>query len=164
MPRPNPLHLLPAIILLATLAGTRPATAAADSPAAQTNNEVTLAGQTFSVELATTLAQRARGLMFRASMPANHGMLFLFPQPRPMAFWMKNTAMPLDILFFDQQSRLIAAYYNVPPCRSTPCPQYSSGKAAAMVLELNGGRGKSLGLTNHDTLAISDAEKLPRPQ
>jgi len=160
MPRANCLRLL----LYITLLGTLPLSAVADAPTNQANGEVSLAGQTFTVELATTQAQRARGLMFRASMPTNHGMLFLFPKPRPMAFWMKNTAMPLDILFFDRQSRLIAAHYNVPPCRSTPCPHYSSGQPAAMVLELNGGRSNSLSLNKDDQLVIILPKELPRPQ
>lgn len=160
MPRLHHLHLVLCITLLSI-----PALTANSAPSSeQTAHEVILKGQHFSVELATTQMQRARGLMFRSSMPSDHGMLFLFPKPRPMAFWMKNTAMPLDILFFDQQARLIAAHYNVPPCRSTPCAQYSSGHPAALVLELNGGRSASLKLAKGDKLTIVEPEKLPRPQ
>ena len=160
MSHPRRFYLLLCIVLL----GIPPLTASGEAASEQAHGKVILKGQTFSVELATTPAQRARGLMFRASMPANHGMLFLFTQPRRMAFWMKNTAMPLDILFFDQQSRLIAAHYNVPPCRSTPCPHYSSGPPAALVLELNGGRSAPLRLKQGDILTLVEPEKLPRPE
>lgn len=159
---PHPRHL--SVLLCIALLCSPPAATSGGAGSGQGTAELSLNGQTFSVELATTPAQRARGLMFRASMPADHGMLFLFPQPRSMAFWMKNTAMPLDILFFDQQSRLIAAHYQVPPCRSTPCPHYSSGRPAALVLELNGGRSAALKLREGDKLTIAQPEKLPRPQ
>ena len=159
---PHPRHL--SVLLCIALLCIPPAAISGEAGNEQDTTELTLNGQTLSVELATTPAQRARGLMFRASMPANHGMLFLFSRPRSMAFWMKNTAMPLDILFFDQQSRLITAHYNVPPCRSTPCPHYSSGRPAALVLELNGGRSAALKLREGDKLTIVQPKKLPRPQ
>ena len=158
-----PRHIHPCLLLCITLLWSTQLTAA-ETNTPQSDGEVTLAGQTFSVELATTRGQRARGLMFRASMPANHGMLFLFPQPRPMAFWMKNTAMPLDILFFDQQARFISAHHNVPPCHTARCPHYASKQAAAMVLELNGGRSAALGLKPGDQLRIIHPQQLPQTQ
>ena len=163
MPRLLPARLLLFITLL------WPGLPAVAEPTAsqttdQTSGEVTLAGQTFSVELVSTPAQRARGLMFRASMPADHGMLFLFPRPRPMAFWMKNTAMPLDILFFDQQLRLINIHHNVPPCRSSRCAHYASEHPAAMVLELNGGRSAALALKPGAQLRITHPRQPPQAQ
>jgi len=81
-----------------------------------------------------------------------------------MAFWMKNTAMPLDILFFDQHLRLINAHYNVPPCRSSRCAHYPSERAAAMVLELNGGRSATLALKPGAQLRIIHPKQLPQAQ
>jgi len=135
----------------------------ADAPiaAALPLANVELHGQSFAVEVAHTGAQRTQGLMFRSAMAADHGMLFLFPQARKMAFWMKNTLIPLDILFFDQQGRLLRAYREVPPCRATPCRNYSSGAAATMVLELNGGRSANMALNAQTRLLIKNRSKLP---
>ena len=125
---------------------------------------VTLAGKTFQVEIAHTPAQRAKGLMYRTQMPAGHGMLFLFPQPRPIAFWMKNTKIPLDILFFDEKQRLVRVHYQVPPCVDTPCPHYPSGSSAAWVLELNGGIAAALDLAPGSRLRVVGPVLLPVPE
>jgi len=160
---------MPRILLSLTLLFCCAPSFSAPPPAAPSTTSlatatVTLGGQDFEVEVAHTAAQRTQGLMFRPSMPDNHGMLFLFPRSRRMAFWMKNTEIPLDILFFDQQARLIRAHINVPPCRQPPCAHYSSNTAAAMVLELNGGRSRSLGLEAGSRLSIDNQAKLPPPE
>jgi uncharacterized membrane protein (UPF0127 family) len=125
---------------------------------------VTLAGKTYRVEIAHTREQRARGLMYRRQMPADHGMLFLFPQPRRMAFWMKNTKIPLDILFFDTRQHLVRAHYRVPPCIAPPCAHYPSGSAATWVLELNGGVAEALKLTPGSRLQLVGPALLPVPE
>ncbi len=115
---------------------------------------VTLHGHTFNTELATTDATRERGLMFRTHMAKNHAMLFVFRQSYPQSFWMKNTLIPLDILFFDQQRKLVAMQLNAAPCRTNPCPTFPSNVPARYVLELNGGTAAAIGARKGDTLKI----------
>ena len=115
---------------------------------------VVLHGQRFSVELATDNAQRQRGLMMRQSLPADHGMLFVFPRTEPQAFWMKNTLIPLDILYFDTERRLVSMQLDVPPCKADPCPTYPSDAPAIYVLELSAGTAQRIGAKPGDVLKI----------
>jgi uncharacterized membrane protein (UPF0127 family) len=70
-------------------------------------------------------------------MAADHGMLFIYPDAQPRYFWMKNTLIPLDILFFDGEHRLINVSADTPPCKTAECPGYPSAAPAQYVLELN---------------------------
>jgi uncharacterized membrane protein (UPF0127 family) len=123
-------------------------------PRAAGTAEVELAGHRFTVELAEDDASRSRGLMFRESMPADHGMLFVWPEDAPRAFWMKNTLIPLDILYFDGQRRLVDMHLDVQPCRTERCPSYASARPARYVLELNAGKARELELKLGDRLTI----------
>jgi uncharacterized membrane protein (UPF0127 family) len=116
---------------------------------------VELKGQRFDVEIADTEPARERGLMFRESMPADHGMLFLFDDDTVRTFWMKNCRMPLDILYFDDKYKLVSMQERVPACRSEPCPVYPSEGAAKFVLELNAGTADKIGVKPGDALKIS---------
>jgi len=120
-----------------------------------TGPRVELKGQRFDVEIADTEPARERGLMFRDSMPADHGMLFLFDDSAVRTFWMKNCRMPLDILYFDDKYKLVSVQQRVPACRSDPCPVYPSENAAKYVLELNAGTADKLGVKPGDTLNVS---------
>lgn len=115
---------------------------------------VALDGHRFSVELATDDAGRQRGLMMRTTLAADHGMLFAFPASGPQAFWMKNTLIPLDILYFDEQKRLVSVQQNVPPCKADPCPVYPSAAPAIYVLELPAGTAQRMGFRAGDVLKI----------
>lgn len=108
---------------------------------------VELAGERYQVEVALDQESRARGLMFRESMPAGHGMLFVHEREDWLAYWMKNTLIPLDILYFDAGRRLVSQQRDVPPCPpGTACPSYPSATPALYVLELNAGEAARLGL------------------
>ncbi len=115
---------------------------------------VELKGQTFTVEIADTDATREHGLMERTEMAKDHGMLFIFDDDAPRAFWMKNTKIPLDMLFFDADRRLVSVQHDVPPCTADPCPPYSSGAPARYVLELNAGQSRALGVSPGDVMTI----------
>ncbi len=115
---------------------------------------VVLKGQRFKVEIVVSPEERARGLMFREAMDADSGMLFVFAAPEPQAFWMKNTRIPLDILFFDNAARYLGVQANVPICRGDPCPAYPGPAPARYVLELNAGRAEALGLEVGDPLQL----------
>lgn len=97
----------------------------------------------FSIEIAQTDAQKEQGLMFRAALPTAHGMIFLQDPPRPASMWMKNTLIPLDMVFIGPDWKIQTIHKNAEPYSLTPIP--SSGPVAA-VLELAGGTAQLLGL------------------
>ncbi|BEV01830.1 DUF192 domain-containing protein [Novosphingobium olei] len=105
---------------------------------------VTAAGRhAFTVEVAETLPQQERGLMFRKVMGADEGMIFPYDPPQRVAFWMKNTILPLDIIFIGPDHRVINIAADAVPYDLTPLP---ADAPAAAVLELNAGRAKELGI------------------
>jgi uncharacterized membrane protein (UPF0127 family) len=108
---------------------------------------VEVGGQRYAIELADDDAERARGLMFRDAMANDHGMLFIHDAQEPQAYWMKNTKIALDILYFDDGRKLVAQQRDVPPCSlGDACPSYPSDAPARYVLELNAGEAARLGL------------------
>lgn len=115
---------------------------------------VELKGQRYSIEIAEDDASRERGLMYRESLEDDHGMLFIFPHEAIQTFWMKNTRIPLDIIYFDAQYHLINVQQRVPPCQSTPCPTYPSSAPAMYTLELKAGSAEKLKLQPGDELKI----------
>lgn len=104
---------------------------------------------TFRVELAKTAAQQAQGLMFRTEMGADEGMIFPVDPPRRPAFWMRNTVIPLDIIFIGTDRKILNIAANAVPYDETPLP--ASGTAIG-VLELNGGRAAQLGIKPGDAV------------
>ena len=138
--------LTPLLLLLTSCTNTTPASHVAPA--------VDLHGQRFSVEFATDEASRVRGLMMRSTLAADHGMLFVFPDTAARAFWMKNTLIPLDILYFDADRRLVSMQLDVPPCTADPCPTYPSSAAARYVLELSAGTAQRIGAKMTDELKI----------
>ena len=97
----------------------------------------------FTVKLAKTAKQRAYGLMYSLSLPAKTGMLFLFKDIKPRSFWMKNTPIPLDMLFFDADGGLVKLIPNATP---NSLLLRHSGVAAKYVLEIGGGEAARLNL------------------
>ncbi|WP_158882906.1 DUF192 domain-containing protein [Rhodanobacter sp. L36] len=115
---------------------------------------VDLRGQHFSTEVVTDEAGREYGLMNRTTLTQDHGMLFVFPDAAPRGFWMKNTLIPLDILYFDTNRRLVSTQKNVPPCKADPCATYPSKGPARYVLELSAGTASRIGAQSGDVLKI----------
>ncbi len=108
---------------------------------------VELGGERFQVEIAADDPSRALGLMFRDRLEDGHGMLFIHDRQEPQAYWMKNTRIPLDILYFDRDRRLVSQQRDVQPCWSgRGCPAYPSRAPALYVLELNAGQARRMGL------------------
>lgn len=119
---------------------------------------VELAGTRYKVEIADDDAERARGLMFRDQMAEGAGMLFIHDRQEPQAYWMKNTRIPLDILYFDNDRKLVAQRRNTPPCSAgDACPSYPSNAPARYVLELNAGEADRLKLQDGAQLQLSDS-------
>lgn len=110
----------------------------------------------FRVELAEDGNSQAMGLMYRQELPTDSGMLFIFNEELPRAFWMKNTLIPLDILYFDRHKKLVSQQLSVPPCKNTisTCPNYPSEKPAKYVLEINAGMSQKYGFKIGDELQI----------
>lgn len=102
------------------------------------------------VEIADTEAERSRGLMFRAFLADDRGMLFDFKPARPVAFWMKNTWIPLDIIFIAPDGRILNIAEKTTPYSEAPIP--SAGVTRA-VLEIRGGRARELGIAPGDKVA-----------
>ena len=116
--------------------------------------QVVLNGERFTVEVAESQQKQALGLMFRDSMPDDHGMLFIFPAEGFRSFWMKNTRIPLDIMYFDEDLKLVSVAENAQPCRTRRCPNYPSEGPAKYVLELNDGKEAELSLRTEDELQL----------
>ena len=89
------------------------------------------------VEVADNDEERMQGLMFRVSLGENSGMLFVFDNKAKYAFWMKNTLIPLDVIFIDENFNIVDIIYAV-PCKEDPCERYIPKKESLYVLEVNG--------------------------
>ena len=101
----------------------------------------------FEVEVVTTPETREQGLMYRKAMAANAGMLFIYPGEQPVSFWMKNTLIPLDMLFLKADGRIAHIAHKAVPMDETPI---DSGAAVKAVLEVNGGTANALGIKEGD--------------
>jgi YVTN family beta-propeller protein len=104
------------------------------------------------VEVTDDRQEFARGLMFRSHLPWNAGMLFAYYDEEPRSFWMKNTLIPLDMIFVDSSSRIIDIKENVLPCEQEECPSYPSKEPAQYVLEVNAGFVQENGVRVGDRL------------
>ena len=129
--------------------------------ALQSKPWVEIKGQRFTIEVADSFAERERGLMFRDSLEKDNGMLFIHDTEEPQAYWMKNTKIPLDILYFSKDRKLVSAQERVPPCSAGDrCPPYASEGAALYVLELNAGSVELFKIKAGDEMKISPDVKL----
>jgi uncharacterized protein len=103
--------------------------------------------QIFGVEMAVTPEEQARGLMFRRELPEKQGMLFDFQREQPTSFWMKNTYIPLDVIFIRADGRILRIAENTVPLSEALVP---SGGPVRAVLEVIGGTAKKLGIAPGD--------------
>jgi uncharacterized protein len=121
--------------------------------------QIAIKGQTILLEVAKTPAQQEIGLMNRTSLAKDRGMLFVFANPSPVRFWMKNTLIPLDMIFV---SNGVVKYISAatPPCKADPCPSYGSDQKIDIdrVIELRSGRAAELKLKVGDRLKIQDIQ------
>jgi uncharacterized membrane protein (UPF0127 family) len=101
----------------------------------------------FTVEVARTSEQQARGLMFREALGADEGMIFPFQFPRPATFWMRNTLIPLDLIFVREDGIIVRIAANAVPMSEDTI---ASGEPVAAVLEIKGGRAAELGIAEGD--------------
>ncbi|MBM3297981.1 MAG: DUF192 domain-containing protein [Candidatus Aminicenantes bacterium] len=109
-------------------------------------------GSAVTAELAVTDAERQLGLMHRARLNSDQGMLFIFEEESPHSFWMKNVRFSIDILWLDRDKRIVHIASRVPPCLKDPCPSYPSPLPALYVLEIECGGAEARRLKLHDRL------------
>lgn len=146
------------ILLFATACGASPKSVPPTPPPEPGPRVELPSGAVYSVEVARAPEEQAQGLMFRESLPERTGMLFLFSDGAPHRFWMKNTMIPLDIIWMDAEGRILFVSANTPPCRADPCPTYGPDTPAASVLEIAGGRAKVEKVTVGASIRILDIE------
>ncbi len=99
-------------------------------------------GSVLQVEVMVKDEDRAMGLMFRPSLPRDRGMLFVFESTDFHGIWMKNCRFPIDILWLDEERKIVHVAEAVPPCKAEPCPVYNPLRRAAYVVELNAGQAR----------------------
>lgn len=133
---------------------TTPASSAYPAPqSAATGPHIVLPDHSaVSVEIASDPETRTQGLMFRDHLPESVGMIFLFPQAGDYPFWMKNTLIPLDMIWIDEGHRIVHIAHDVPPCKADPCPDYPPNAKASAVLELAAGVAAKHHLKDGDVL------------
>ncbi len=113
-------------------------------------NQVCFNGNCFLVELALTSKEQKRGLMFRENLAPNKGMLFIFSGEEKYPFWMKNTLIPLDIIWLNKNKEIVFISKNTQPCLSDACSIIEPAQKARYVLELNGGTASRIRLNLGD--------------
>jgi uncharacterized membrane protein (UPF0127 family) len=109
-------------------------------------------GFSVSVEVAADDPTREQGLMYRDQLAADRGMIFVFAESGVYPFWMKNTLIPLDMIWIDEGQHVVTAMYGVPPCKADPCPSYPPTGKAKYVLELASGVGRTHKVVNGSQL------------
>ncbi len=115
------------------------------------NNDATL-----KLEVADTDYLRSKGLMYREELEEDRGMLFIFDDLVKNGFWMKNTLIPLDMIFIDPEGKIVEIFENVPPCKVTNCESYTPEKMYKYVIELNGGSSEELDIQLGDEILSED--------
>ena len=113
-----------------------------------------------SVEVAANEELRSQGLMYRDQLAENRGMIFLFQQPGEYPFWMKNTLIPLDMIWMDAQHRIVHIAHDVQPCKADPCPNYPPNAQASSVLELAAGVAAKHHLADGNVLRFEGMENV----
>lgn len=115
--------------------------------------KVKIGDNTFKAEVADTPEKKIQGLMFRESLDNDKGMLFPFEDETELTFWMKDTLIPLDMIFIDK-NKVIVNIVTAAPCKEMPCKDYPSEKPAMYVLEINGGEAAKLNIKIGDSVII----------
>ena len=147
--------------LAAVIGSVAPTFACADTPTCNVTSlsiETRQGAVSVSVEVATTPETRELGLMNRTELAPDAGMLFVYPPDRAIAFWMKNTLIPLDMLFIDDAGVIQFIKHEAQPHDLTPVPG-PTGIAARAALEINGGRAEELGIAVGDRIRPIWAEE-----
>lgn len=154
------IHLLVVLVLGCARASAPAAGAAEPAPQSQADAPaVTFPdGSVVRVEIAANDELRAQGLMYRDELRPDRGMLFFFPADGAYSFWMKNTRIPLDIIWIDTSRTIVDVKHDVPPCVADPCPSYHPAAPGRYVLELAAGVAREHGLKPGDVLQFANVD------
>lgn len=155
----------PGAVALMVVAGVAMAgcgsTASAPAPTVSTSAEslslpasITVGIQTVLLEVARTPQQQATGLKFRTSLSPERGMVFPVQPERVVSLWMKDTLIPLDMVFV-RNGKVVKVAANIPPCTTDPCAHYSSETPVDQVVELKAGRAAELGIKTGQPLQVN---------
>ena len=117
-------------------------------------NQVCFESNCFIVDVSDNSLERTQGLMFRSSLDENKGMLFIFESSGLYSFWMKNTLIPLDIIWINENLEIIDIQRDAQPCTSEVCKSYSLSSEALYVLEINSGLTEKYGMNIGDKVEI----------
>jgi uncharacterized membrane protein (UPF0127 family) len=142
------------LLLIACGAAPKASVTPATTPGPVGPRAVLPSGRTYSLEVVRTPEEQAQGLMFRESLPEKTGMLFPFKDKGIHHFWMKNTMIPLDMVWMDAGGKVIFVSADTPPCKADPCPSYGPDVPAASVLEIAGGMAKKESVTVGSSLKL----------
>jgi uncharacterized membrane protein (UPF0127 family) len=135
VPRPYSLALAAAALVLGGVAGASPAVVPLTLPS----------GKVLQAEVMVSDEDRSMGLMFRPSLPLDRGMVFVFGAADFHSIWMKNCKFPIDIVWLDEDKKVVHVAEKVPPCKAEPCPVYTPMRIASYVVELNAGQARREG-------------------
>lgn len=122
-----------------------------------TTVEILIGGKKFYLEKATTVLQQTKGLMHRKQLGDHEGMIFVYDFSLPLSFWMKNTYIPLDMIFLDSQGKIITIHQAQPEAKDENGNYlvYSSTSPAKFVIEINSGLSDKIGIKVGDTVDLS---------
>lgn len=126
--------------------------------------ELDLAGVGFDIEYVADPDSRRQGLMGRDALAPRTGMLFDFPEGTRPAIWMRNMVISLDLLYIDEDGRIVQIFREVPPCRVMPCEIYHADQPLRFVLEVPAGTADSLQLAVGQELDLGGLSEHPAPQ
>jgi uncharacterized protein len=138
--RPTVTGAILVFLLAACGASPKASVAPAATPAPAGPRVFLPSGSSYTLEVVRTPEEQAQGLMFRESLAEKTGMLFPFGDKAVHRFWMKNTMIPLDMIWMDADGKVIFVSADTPPCKADPCPSYGPDSPAASVLEIAGGK------------------------
>ena len=144
------------VLLLAPFACNRGSPAVSNLPM----TPMPIGSKTYTLEIAAREADRNKGLMYRDFMPEDRGMIFIFADEDDRSFWMKNTRIPLDILFLDASGKVVSVHQMKPYVEFPGTP---SGGPAKYAIELNAGQAAAAGVKAGDVLRLPDAAKSAKP-
>ncbi len=147
-------------MLLLACGANAPPPPAPTAPARSEPRVVFPDGYAVQVEVAADDATREQGLMYRDTLAPDRGMIFIFPADGDYPFWMKNTLIPLDMIWIDNQKRIVHIAHDVPPCKADPCPNYPAGGSARYVLEVAGGVAAQHNLRNGESLRFDELDSV----
>jgi hypothetical protein len=120
------------------------------------SEKVCIRDNCFEVEIAENFLEQSRGLMFRKSLADNTGMLFVFDKDAIYSFWMKNTKIPLDIIWINSDNEIVYIFEFAEPCRTFFCPKINPNKNAKYVLEINAGLSEKFNFKIGDQIKINN--------